>query len=314
MIIVTGGAGFIGSNLVHELNRRGTEDIVVVDDLTDGRKFVNISLASIADYQDFEEFRSNFTSGRLSHAKIERIYHLGACSTTTEWDGRMMLDRNYAYSRDLIDFCVQGSIPIVYASSAAVYGMSAEFAENRTNERPLNVYGYSKQLIDRYVLRLRETSSCQIVGIRFFNVYGPREQHKNTMASVAFHFDRQLQQTQRIKLFEASHGYAAGEQRRDFVYVDDAVAMTLWFAEQPGCSGIFNCGTGRAETFNQVAKAVLNWHGRGQIEYIPFPESLLAAYQSFTQADLTLLRAAGCEINFRDVNQGVRDYLDWLNS
>jgi ADP-L-glycero-D-manno-heptose 6-epimerase len=314
MIIVTGGAGFIGSNLVHELNRRGIDDIIVVDDLTDGRKFTNISQASIADYQDFEEFRAGFASGSQSCSDIERIYHLGACSTTTEWDGRMMLDRNYAYTRDLIDFCAHRSIPIVYASSAAVYGKSVVFAENGDNEHPLNVYGYSKQLIDSYVSRHREKITSQIVGLRYFNVYGPREQHKDSMASVAFHFNRQILESQRIGLFDGSHGYAAGEQCRDFVHVDDAVATTLWFADRPDCSGVFNCGTGTAETFNQVAAAVLEWHGGGRIEYVPFPENLREVYQSFTQADLSLLRGAGCEINFRGVSEGVRDYLDWLNS
>ena len=314
MIIVTGGAGFIGSNLVHELNSRGIDDIVVVDDLTDGRKFVNISQAQIADYLDFEEFRAKFTTGRQSQGNIERIYHLGACSTTTEWDGRMMLDRNYAYTRDLIDFCIEGSIPIVYASSAAVYGKSSAFAETLNNEQPLNVYGYSKQLIDRYVHRHLGRSNSQIVGIRYFNVYGPREQHKDAMASVAYHFDRQFKESSSIKLFEGSHGYDDGEQCRDFVYVDDAVATTLWFAEQSECSGIFNCGTGVAESFNQVATAVLNWHGSGEISYVPFPDNLRAAYQSFTQADLSMLRAAGCDLEFRDVNQGVHEYLDWLNS
>lgn len=314
MIIVTGGAGFIGSNLVHELNRRGRDDVVVVDDLTDGRKFTNIASARIADYLDVEEFRQWFSTDRSPYENIERIYHLGACSSTTERDGRMMLDKNYTYSRDLINFCVNREIPIVYASSAAIYGGSAKFSEDLENEKPLNVYGYSKRLVDRYVIRQLARVKSQVVGLRYFNVYGPREQHKGSMASVAFHFSQQLKMSAAIKLFEGCHGLDPGEQSRDFVYVDDAVNTTLWFADQPQCSGIYNCGTGQAETFNELAHGVLDWHGRGHIEYIPFPPNLLEAYQSYTQADLRALRAVGCDLKYRGVAEGVRDYLDWLNS
>ncbi len=314
MIIVTGGAGFIGSNLVHELNQLGHDDVVVVDDLSDGRKFSNIATAQIADYLDVEEFRAWFSTDRDPFGNIECVYHLGACSTTTEWNGRMMLDLNYAYSRDLIRYCLKRNIPIVYASSAAIYGGSARFSENVANEKPLNVYGYSKYLLDCFVRRQLGSVESQIVGLRYFNVYGPREGHKGTMASVAYHLNHQLLESGTLKLFEGSDGYAAGEQRRDFIYVQDAVNTTLWFGKHRNCSGIFNCGTGRAQTFTEVATAVMDWHGRGEIEYIPFPDQLSNAYQSFTQADLGALRAAGCELAYRCVKEGVRAYLDWLNA
>ena len=312
MIIVTGGAGFIGSNLVHALNGQGRDDIIVVDDLTDGHKFANIATARIADYLDLTEFRRLFE--RDPAFTIERVYHLGACSTTTEWDGRLMMDLNYAYSRELLQWCARAAIPVVYASSAAIYGGASAFSEAAENEKPLNVYGYSKYLLDRYVCANHLGGRPQTVGLRYFNVYGPREQHKGSMASVAYHLNRQLIETGSVRLFEGCDGYADGEQRRDFVYVDDVVAVTLWFAEHPEVSGVFNCGSGRAQTFNDVAGAVLAWHGRGEIEYIPFPDKLKGAYQSFTEADLTKLRNAGYPAPFRPVDAGVRDYLDWLNA
>jgi len=312
MIVVTGGTGFIGSNLVHTLNARGREDIIVVDDLTDGHKFANIATAKIADYLDLAEFRRLFE--RDPTFEIERIYHLGACSTTTEWNGKLMMDLNYAYSRELLQWCARASIPVVYASSAAIYGGASAFSEAAENEKPLNVYGYSKYLLDRYVCANHSGGRPQTVGLRYFNVYGPREQHKDSMASVAYHLNRQLIETGTVRLFDGYDGYADGEQRRDFVHVDDVVAVTLWFAEHPEVSGVFNCGSGRAQSFNDVASAVLAWHGRGEIEYIPFPDQLKGAYQSFTEADLTKLRNAGYAASFRPVDVGVREYLDWLNA
>ena len=314
MIIITGGAGFIGSNLVHELNSQGHDKLVVVDDLSDGRKFENIATATISDYMDVDEFRSWFSADRDPFDSIERVYHLGACSTTTEWNGRMMLDLNYAYARDLICYCIKRAIPVVYASSAAIYGGSSEFAESAANEKPINVYAYSKLLLDNYVRRLLPTIASQVVGLRYFNVYGPREQHKGNMASVAYHLNQQLLESNSLRLFDGSGGFAAGEQRRDFIYVDDAVRTTLWFDSNRQISGIFNCGSGRAESFNELAAAVVKWHGRGTIEYIPFPDGLMAAYQNLTEADLARLQAAGCKLEYRSVSDGVRRYLDWLNA
>jgi ADP-L-glycero-D-manno-heptose 6-epimerase len=313
MILVTGGAGFIGSNLVAALNQRGRTDVVVIDDLSDGRKFVNLRDCVLADYLDKDEFREAVLGGANVFPDIERVFHLGACSDTTEWDGRFMLDNNFSFSRDLLGFCQDRRIPLIYASSAAVYGVSTRCVESMEYERPLNVYGYSKLLFDQYVRRCVDRARAQIAGLRYFNVYGPREQHKERMASVAFHLNRQYLEAGVVQLFEGSHGFEAGEQRRDFVHVDDVVDVTLWLADHADVSGIFNCGTGRAETFNQIADAVIGWHGRGRLEYVPFPVELKDVYQSFTQADLTRLRVAGYAGDFRTVGAGVREYLDWLN-
>jgi ADP-L-glycero-D-manno-heptose 6-epimerase len=312
LIIVTGGAGFIGANLVAALNSRGIDDVLVVDDLSDGHKFVNLADLELADYLDKHDFLARVDAGQ-EFGPLEAVLHQGACSTTTEWDGRYMLANNFEYSKRLLHYCLERRVPFVYASSAAVYGASGGFREHRDCERPLNVYGYSKLLFDRYVERLGRKHS-PVVGLRYFNVYGPREQHKGTMASVAFHFDRQIRETGEARLFAGSDGYGDGEQRRDFIHVDDAVAVNLWALDRPGVSGVFNVGTGASQTFNDVAHAVIDWHGSGRIRYIEFPESLAGAYQSFTEADLTALRAAGYEAPFLSVEEGVRRYLDWLHA
>ncbi|MGE0336234.1 MAG: ADP-glyceromanno-heptose 6-epimerase [Gammaproteobacteria bacterium] len=313
MIVVTGGAGFIGSNLVHALNSRGRRDILIVDDFTDGHKFVNLADAQIADYLDHEDFRRRLSSVPKSLGRLERVYHLGACSTTTEWNGRYMLETNFAYSRAMLDGCEALGIPLVYASSAAVYGAHATCVEDEANERPLNVYGYSKLLFDQHVRQRRPGLRIPVTGLRYFNVYGPREGHKGRMASVILHFNQQLRESGRVRLFDGSHGVGPGEQRRDFVHVDDVVAMTLWCGESALGHGILNCGTGVAASFNDVARAILAWHGRGQIEYVPFPEDLKGAYQAHTCADPAAMRRAGYPGSFRTVHSGVRDYLDWLN-
>ncbi len=313
MHIVTGGAGFIGSNLVRRLIACGIDDIVVVDDLGDGHKFANIADLEIADYIDSEDFLKRLDDARFV-AAIETMFHQGACSDTTEWDGRYMMQRNYAYSQVLLAHCLENRVPFIYASSASVYGASAAFEEIPANEKPLNVYGYSKLQFDRYVRRVASRPQSQVVGLRYFNVYGPREQHKGSMASVAWHFNNQLRDAGEVRLFEGSDGFEAGEQRRDFVYVDDVCAVNLWFFEHPQVSGIFNVGTGRAQTFNDVANSVIGWHGKGRIRYIPFPEHLAGAYQSYTQADLAALRATGCDVDFRPVEQGVRNYLDEISA
>lgn len=312
MHIVTGGAGFIGSNLVRRLIDSSSEPVVVVDDLSDGHKFANIADLAIADYLDQEEFLERLVSGKAFGRKISSILHQGACSVTTEWDGRYMMRNNFTYSKKLLEHCLSHDIPLIYASSAAVYGGATEFREMPENELPLNVYGYSKLLFDQYVRRLSLKPGQQVVGLRYFNVYGPREQHKGSMASVAWHFNSQVKEGDEVRLFEGSGGFGDGEQRRDFVHVDDVCAVNLWFLAHREVSGIFNVGTGRAQSFNDVANAVIAWHGRGRIRYIPFPDGLADAYQSFTEADLANLRDAGCDVPFRDVAAGVRDYLDHL--
>lgn len=312
MHIVTGGAGFIGSNIVCALIERGCDDVVVVDDLTDGHKFVNISNLPIADYLDKDEFLVRLSSDKGFVEGISAILHQGACSETTEWDGRYMMQNNYSYSRTLLHHCLEHKTQYIYASSAAVYGGSSEFVEDPLFENPLNIYGYSKIQFDRYVRRVAANPQSQVVGLRYFNVYGPREQHKGSMASVAYHFNTQIREDGAARLFKGTDGYADGEQLRDFVYVDDVCNVNLWFLDHPDASGIFNTGSGRAQSFNDVANAVIAWHGKGQIRYVPFPEHLEGAYQSFTQADLTQLRLSGCDVEFRRVEDGVKDYLDQI--
>jgi ADP-L-glycero-D-manno-heptose 6-epimerase len=314
MIIVTGGAGFVGSNLVMALNQRGHSDIIVVDDLKDGTKFKNLVDAEIADYKDKDAFLQQLLAPNHSFGPVEAVFHNGACSDTTEWNGQYMMSVNYEYSKALLDYCQSRNIPFIYASSAAVYGGGKVFKEERGHEAPLNVYGYSKFLFDQYLRRRMKTGlKSQVVGFRYFNVYGPREQHKGKMASTAFHFNNQILETGKCKLFEGSDGYGKGEQRRDFIHVDDVCAVNLWFWDHPKCSGIFNLGTGRAQPFNDVAKAVIKYHGKGKIEYIPFPDVLKGRYQSFTEADLTNLRATGCDHTFMTVEEGVAKYMTWLN-
>ena len=313
MIIVTGGAGFIGSNIVKALNERGETDILVVDDLQDGTKFKNIADCQIGDYMDKDDFLAAVQLGDSFGGKVRAIFHEGACSATTEWDGQYMMRNNFEYSKVLLHYCLANGIQYLYASSASVYGAGPVFAEELDNEEPLNVYGYSKFLFDQYVRRLLPEADSQVVGFRYFNVYGPREQHKGSMASVAFHLNNQLKEGETVRLFEGCDGYENGGQKRDFVFVGDCVAVNLWFLDNPQSSGIFNLGTGRSQPFNDVANAVIAFHKRGQLEYIPFPEHLKGRYQSFTEADLTALRAAGCDLSFKSVEEGVADYMEWLH-
>jgi ADP-L-glycero-D-manno-heptose 6-epimerase len=311
VIIVTGGAGFIGSNLVRALNSRGEQDILVVDDLTDGHKFANLVDCQIADYWDMGLFQQRMRTGLSIEPSC--IFHQGACSVTTEWNGRYMMETNYQYSVELLDYCLANDVPLIYASSAAVYGANKKCKEQPQLEQPLNVYGYSKLLFDQHVRRRLAGMTAQVVGLRYFNVYGPGEAHKGAMASIAWHLNRQITEDGKAGLFEGSGGYSAGEQLRDFIYVDDVMAVNLWFMERPDHAGIFNVGTGKASTFNEVANAVVGWHGKGEITYIPFPEALKDSYQSFTEADISKLRAVGYEAAFADVTSGVRAYLDRLD-
>ena len=312
MILVTGGAGFIGSNLVAELNARGRDDIWVVDDLEQGDKFRNIADAQLGEYTDKDDFAALMDRRDASLGRITGVLHQGACSDTTEHDGRFMMRTNYSWSKALLEVALRQRIPMVYASSAAVYGGGERFVEEPGCEAPLNVYGYSKLLFDQHVRRMLPTAQSQIVGLRYFNVYGPREQHKGPMASVVWQLHNQLMDTGRVRLFEGTDGYGDGEQRRDFVSVGDVVNVNLWLLDNPDRSGIFNVGTGAASSFNALARAVIAVHGGGELGYVPFPESLVGKYQSFTQADIGRLRAAGYDAPFRTVEQGVAEYLDGL--
>ena len=313
MIIVTGGAGFIGSNIVKELNARGREDILVVDDLSDGTKFKNIADCEIADYMDKDDFIELVEAGEEFANHLDVVFHEGACSATTEWDGRYMMRNNYEYSKSLLHYCQKRHTPFIYASSASVYGDgSGGFTESRECEEPLNVYGYSKWQFDQYVRRVYQGKHSQICGLRYFNVYGPREQHKGDMSSVAYKHNGQIGEVGKVQLFGAYDGHEPGEQKRDFIYVGDAVAVNLWLWENPGVSGIFNVGTGRAQSFNDIARSVIKWHDKGEIEYVPFPDHLKGRYQSFTQADIQALRDAGYDAPFKTVEEGFSAYFDWL--
>ncbi len=311
MIVVTGGAGFIGSNLVAALNARGHDDILVVDDLADGRKCLNLADLAIRDYMDRDEFIRRARAGETL-GRIDAVLHQGALTDTTERDGRRMMALNHEYSRDLLAWCERRRIRFLYASSAAVYGAGADFREARECERPLNVYAFSKLVFDSHVRARLGQAASQIAGLRYFNVYGPREAHKGAMASMVLQCDAQLRETGRIRLFEGSHGCAPGGQRRDFVHVDDVVAANLWLLDHPQVSGLFNVGTGQARSFNDLARAVIAWHRRGEIDYVPFPPQLAGQYQSFTEADLSALRAAGYDRPFTTLESGVARYLDWL--
>lgn len=312
MIIVTGGAGMIGSNIIKTLNEQGINDILVVDNLKNGKKFQNLVDLDIADYIDRDDFLTQVMAGD-DFGPIETVFHQGACSATTEWDGKYIMLNNYEYSKELLHYCLDRQIPFLYASSAATYGETDTFIEEKEYEGALNVYGYSKQQFDNYVRRIWQDAEehgeklSQVTGFRYFNVYGPREQHKGSMASVAFHLNNQMNAGENPKLFAGSEHF-----KRDFVYVGDVAAVNLWFM-QHGKSGIFNLGTGNAESFNEVAKAVIKYHGQGSVETIPFPEHLKGAYQEYTQADLTKLRATGCDHQFKTVAEGVAEYMSIIN-
>ena len=317
MIIVTGAAGFIGSNLVRGLNSTGRSDIVVVDDLSDGTKFRNLVDCDFLDYLDKDEFMSLLSDnpGCLDDVKV--VFHQGACSDTRERDGKYMLENNYAYSTRLLERCISGKIPFIYASSAAVYGVSRRFEEKPECEKPLNLYGYSKLLFDRYARRALRESDVQVAGLRYFNVYGPYEQHKGAMSSMAFQLNNQLIENGEVNLFKASGDYENGGQRRDFIYIDDVVDVNLWFMNNRRAKGIFNVGTGKSRSFNDVAGLIINWHNKGEIDkiinYVDFPEGLLPAYQSFTEANISALREVGYKADFTELEEGINQYLNWLN-
>ena len=324
--VVTGAAGFIGSNLVRALNARGETNVTAVDDLGKADKFRNLVDCQIADFLDKREFLERIQRGDFE-GSIDAVFHQGACSDTMETDGRYMMENNYRYSMALLDFCLEDEVPLIYASSAAVYGASTTFREDPQFESPLNIYGYSKLLFDQAVRRRLPEADTQVAGFRYFNVYGPNEVHKERMASVAWHFFRQYRAERRVRPFEGSGGYSDGDQRRDFVSVEDVVKVNLHFLEHPERSGIFNVGTGRAQSFNDVAVATVNacrraegqpplalaqMRDQGLIQYAPFPDALKGKYQSYTQADLGALRRAGYAAPFLTVEEGVGRYVGAL--
>ena len=308
-IIVTGAAGMIGSNLIQGLNESGYTNIIAVDDLSNGHQFINLAGLIISDYVDKEHFIPQLRLGKFTHVRC--LFHQGACSATTEWDGRYMMENNYHYSQQLYRWCGETHTPFIYASSASVYGNGQQgFHEDNAGKSLLNVYAYSKWLFDHYV-SLNPIKS-QVVGLRYFNVYGPNEQHKGSMASVAWHLHQQYLRKEPMKLFGAWDGYEAGQQSRDFIYVGDTVKVNLWFLSKPEISGIFNCGTGKAQPFQDIADALIEYEGQGSIAYIDFPDHLKGAYQSYTQADMQRLREVGYVDSFLSLKEGVHQYMDYL--
>ena len=313
MIIVTGAAGFIGSNIIKGFNESGITDILAVDDLTDGKKYRNLAVVQYRDYMDYQEFLKKILQNDLFESDITAIFHQGACSDTMEWNGQYMMKNNYEYSKFLLHYCLKKEIQFIYASSAAVYGAKNNFDDRNPNQLPLNVYGYSKWKFDEYVAPYLKSAKSQIVGFRYFNVYGPHENHKGKMASVAFHLMNQLENNGIVKLFSSYGGYGDGAHERDFVFIDDVVKLNLWFYKNPAKKGIFNCGTGKARSFNDIAKTLIELNGSGKLEYIPFPDSLKGAYQCFTQANLTALRAMGFDQAFTSLEEGLAKYFQWFH-
>jgi len=308
MIIVTGGAGFIGSNIVKGLNGIGIDDIIIVDNMTNSKKHRNLNALSFNDYIDKEDFINSLDT--FKNYKIEAIFHQGACSDTMEQDGRYMMHNNYDYSKKLLEFSAENRIRFIYASSASVYGDARNgFKEEEKNEYPLNVYAFSKFLFDRYVRKLIEKVSIQIVGLRYFNVYGPQETHKGKMASVIYHFHNEILDDGTIKLFEGSDNF-----KRDFVFVDDVVNVNLFFLENENLRGIYNCGSGQAEPFLKIAKIMQRLYKNVRIEFIKFPEELKDKYQTFTQADISLLKGVGYDKRFVPLEEGVAKYVEILKS
>ncbi len=329
MIIVTGGAGFIGSNLVRALNQRGIDDILVVDNLTNADKVKNLANLHIGDYMDKHEF-ADLIASNGDMGEVSAVFHEGACSDTMATDGRYVLENNFTYSKQLFRFCKKHQAQYIYASSASVYGGGTTFIEEQRYESTLNAYAYSKLLFDnffRHHIRINGETKFQCVGLRYFNVYGPGEQYKGRMASVAWHFYHQYQASKKVKLFTGSGGYADGGQLRDFVSVNDVVKVNLFLLDNPDVSGIFNVGTGRAQSFNDVAIAVVNrcreLNGEskltfddaisnGEISYIPMPEALFGKYQSYTCADMSRLKEKDYQSGFDSVETGVFNYVDYL--
>jgi ADP-L-glycero-D-manno-heptose 6-epimerase len=315
MIIVTGGAGFIGSNLVKGLNEQGYHEILVVDDLATGEKFKNLIGLRYFDYCHKDEFIRNIEEGLYDGIAIDAVFHQGACSDTMEYDCNYMMETNYEYSKKLLHFCLDHRIPFFYASSASTYGSGKNgFREEENCEDALNIYAFSKLAFDRYVRQIIPNAKSQVVGLKYFNVYGPQEQHKGKMASIVYQFYQQIKQNGFVKLFKGNEGYGDGEQLRDFIYVKDLVKINLWFWKQGGASGVYNCGTGQARTFNAVAQAVIHYFGKGHIEYVEFPEVLKGKYQNYTQADLTKLLAVGYNQGFHSLEQAVEEYCQFIDA
>lgn len=312
MILITGGAGFIGSVLVRQLNEAGRDDIIVVDNLASSEKWRNLVKARYADYLHRDRLHELMQIGRLPW-RLEAVVHLGACSSTTERDADFLMHNNFHYSRDLCRIALDAGARVINASSAATYGDGSlgfsDAPELIPRLRPLNMYGYSKQLFDLWLLR--EGLDTTVASLRFFNVYGPNEYHKGDMQSVVAKAFRQIGESGRLCLFRSDRaGLADGEQQRDFVYVKDCAALMCWLLQRPDIGGILNVGTGQARSFNDLAHAVFKAMQRPcRIEYVEMPAALHGKYQHYTCADMTRLRGTGCPVGFTSLEDGVQDYV-----
>ena len=314
-IIVTGGAGFIGSNIIAALNARGEDDILVVDDLGKDEKWKNLVGLRYEDYIDRDHFRNAVQHDALE--KVRAVFHMGACSSTTEQDATFLADNNYRYTRDLCEWCLRNGTRFIYASSGATYGDGSTGYSDLDDAtyalKPLNMYGYSKHMFDLWALKNDLMST--IVGLKFFNVYGPREDHKGDMRSVVNKAYGQILETGEVKLFKSYNAaYKDGEQVRDFVYVKDAVEVCLYFMDKPRAAGLFNVGTGKARTWIDLVSAVFAAMGKPpKIQFIDMPETLRAKYQYHTQANVAKLQHAGYTNPFTSLEDGVKDYVaTWL--
>jgi ADP-L-glycero-D-manno-heptose 6-epimerase len=322
MLVVTGGAGFVGSNLIEALNQSGRDQILLVDDLTDASKIANLADLAISDYADKDEFLIDIERHGMPES-VKGVFHQGACSDTMATDGHDVMSTNYVYSKKLFLACARAGVSFIYASSASVYGRDGPFGESGEGEQPLNAYAYSKFLFDRHVSAERARISNQVVGLRYFNVYGPREDHKSRMASVVWHIVAQYHEGGAVRLFEGSGGYGPGEQRRDFVYVQDVARVNLFFLDNPSISGIFNVGTGASRSFNEVALVAINAcrnvdgdaplglsdaQSQKVLNYFPMPQALAGKYQNFTEATINQLQSVGYSAPWTSLEEGVARY------
>lgn len=307
MIIVTGGAGFIGRNLIARLNKIHKKNILVVDNLRNGKKYKNLIGLNILDYVDKTSFINKLLTGSYIN-KIKSIFHQGACTNTCEWNGKYMMDNNYQYSKDLFNYCVQHTIPFIYASSAAIYGkrMHTPYNNNNQPEKPVNIYSYSKYLFDQYVQKKLIHIKSQVCGLRYFNVYGPYESHKNNMASIIYKIYEKITDNKKPILFIGSKNF-----KRDFIHVDDIIDINLWIWKN-NISGIYDCGTGTPNSFESVANIVLKFFNKKIVQYVPMPHSLKNCYQIFTTANTLQLKKIGYNHSFIKINDGINRYLNWL--
>ncbi|AKC60746.1 ADP-glyceromanno-heptose 6-epimerase [Blochmannia endosymbiont of Camponotus (Colobopsis) obliquus] len=318
MIIVTGGAGFIGSNLVKTLNKMQHKNILIVDHLKDNKKYINLTDLDFIDYIDKKDFIKKITNNNINYNinnnkafnnNIKVIFHKGACSSTITYNSMYVMKNNYQFSKILLNFCIKYKIPFIYASSAAVYGKTPKkFLEERQYEKPCNIYGCSKFFFDQYVRFISPQAKSPICGLRYFNVYGPRESHKNNMASIIYQLAKQINNKQNPKLFLGSENF-----KRDFIYIDDVIKINIW-AWKNNISGIFNCGTGQAQSFQSIANIILNFYKQNNLKYIPLPNIINKHYQTFTKADITKIRLAGYKQPFEKTTTNIVKYLHYLNN